>query len=634
MSTEIKSILHKAALQWAAQGFYVFPCVKGRKEPAVGDWENWATIDPAKIDAHWSTYPDNNLGIALGPSGSTVIDVDPPLGEASLAALTAHEGVLPDTFITRTPRGGRHLWFDGNGPTSVGTDKRGLGPKIDTRGVGGYVLVPPSIIAPGEYSNNKEGGSYANENSEDFAPLPAWVTTRVKAKHERHVAADVEDDLPANVERAITFLRGQPPIREGAGADGTTYIIACTLRDFRLTPETCVKLMLEHLDIQPRDDRLQAFFTRKVRNAFEYGQNEAGAFAVESPADAFKDFIATADIEPTSSDKPVENPFHFRDEAEQDTAKETEWLVPGMIPANSIGFMYGDSDSFKTFLALDLCLGLGAQIETFGHVSTEPIETAYIAGEGPREIERKRRPAWKQARMCDKPVPFYTVDTMPLANDNDTVTAFLDTAKQEGRKPKLVVIDTLFWFAGGLDMNNGKDVGIAMAQARKIRNALGCAVMFINHIGKKEELGMAGSRHQFGAADFVLMVKRHPNTYAVRVEVKKQKDGERRSEPWLFEGRKIGPSLAFFPTDASTYNSIVQEEHVTSKKNIAAALREMGAVGEDAAVTVYALAAQLAASHDTEAGIVEKALKKGAKGPPLNAYCDAAGFKWFIPAAS
>jgi len=137
-----------AALWWASKNFHVFPCVPFRKEPATTNGFKDASTDLDIIRAWW-TNPDYNIGCAPDRSGHFVLDVDGPQGEETLANLELEHGLLPVTLTIRTPRGGRHLWFRGKCASSVGTDKRGLGPKLDVRGWGGFVLLPPSrVIEP------------------------------------------------------------------------------------------------------------------------------------------------------------------------------------------------------------------------------------------------------------------------------------------------------------------------------------------------------------------------------------------------------------------------------------------------------------------------------------------------------
>jgi DNA polymerase-1 len=199
------------AAQWCAgRGWHVFPLRPGDKRPAFPDhkaedctgtdprcrgghqgWEPRATTDPGRIARAWARTP-YNIGIAAGPSGLLVIDLDVPKpgevpppqwalagitdGADVLAALCERHGQpLPfETFMARTRRGGLHLYFTAPpgarlGNTS-GRSPRGLGWLIDTRGHGGYV------VAPGSFADLPDGaGRYEVIYDRPPAPLPEWL---------------------------------------------------------------------------------------------------------------------------------------------------------------------------------------------------------------------------------------------------------------------------------------------------------------------------------------------------------------------------------------------------------------------------------------------------------------------------
>ena len=134
----------------------VFPCEAGGKRPLTrnGHWD--ATTDERRVRAWWGKRPSANVGVPTGEkSGLLVLDVDPAGGgEASLASLERSRGSAPPTARARTGGGGLHLYFrypargpgTGRGPP-VRNSAGYLGPGLDVRGEGGYVVVPPSRTA-------------------------------------------------------------------------------------------------------------------------------------------------------------------------------------------------------------------------------------------------------------------------------------------------------------------------------------------------------------------------------------------------------------------------------------------------------------------------------------------------------
>lgn len=154
----------RAALVYASWGWYVHPLRPGDKRPLLTNWPQRATTDRAQIQHWWGRWPEANIGLACGPSGFLAIDLDVKDGVDGLAsweALKAELGIDDlATPVSETPSGGRHVLFSlgehapGEGASSAearraspGNTVGKLGPGIDTRGDGGYIVLPPSRLA-------------------------------------------------------------------------------------------------------------------------------------------------------------------------------------------------------------------------------------------------------------------------------------------------------------------------------------------------------------------------------------------------------------------------------------------------------------------------------------------------------
>ncbi|WP_435090173.1 bifunctional DNA primase/polymerase [Micromonospora aurantiaca (nom. illeg.)] len=183
-----------AALGHAARGWHVFPLRPGDKRPAFPDhaaddctgrdprcraghvgWEARATTDPDRIRRAWSARP-YGIGLACGPSRLVVVDLDTPKtggaggrdGLTVLAELAAaHAATIDPTYTVTTGRGGTHLYYrhPDTGPALRNTAGT-LGPMVDTRAHGGYVVAPGSTVA---------GRPYTVDLDTDPAPLPGWL---------------------------------------------------------------------------------------------------------------------------------------------------------------------------------------------------------------------------------------------------------------------------------------------------------------------------------------------------------------------------------------------------------------------------------------------------------------------------
>jgi hypothetical protein len=205
MTHDCKSALLAAALDAAERGWPVLPLRPGGKRPALhGEdactrtgpcssghvkWEQRATTDPDRIGAAWSAGPFN-VGIATGPAGLLVVDLDKPKGNSNadtpcgvttFTALCERTGhTVPTTRIIRTAGGGRHLYFTAPAGTRLTNTAGTLAPLVDTRAHGGYVVAPGSTTP---------AGTYDVVDDRPPAPLPEWLYARLTARTARRVMA-------------------------------------------------------------------------------------------------------------------------------------------------------------------------------------------------------------------------------------------------------------------------------------------------------------------------------------------------------------------------------------------------------------------------------------------------------------
>lgn len=632
MAGQEQSELHAAARAWAEAGFAVFPCASGQKIPAVPGGLNAATTDLDQIDRWWSEHPDYNIGVSPSANDQPlfVLDVDPPLGADTLKALEQQHGKLPSTLTIRTPRGGLHYWFAGSCPSTVGK----LGPKLDTRGDGGYVLVPPSVVNGVEYS-------YVGE-TDDIATGPSWIAEAITEAHEAHVAPEgVPLDLDANIDRARLLLReyvsrGDVAI-EGQGGDNRTYQVACEILNLGLSPERAWAVIRDEWNphcVPPWDKDELAI---KVRNAAEYSQNDIGAWANPNDQEVFAHVAALAPADQTAAIR--QSKFYPRDETEQDQRPEPTWLLPNLLPDESTVMMFGPSGNYKSFLALDLALMLSAGIAGWGTRARDPVPVVYVAAEGSRGVERLRRPAWRKARGIDSALPFYTVDTMPLIARPNEVLELIEAIKARAITPKLVVLDTFARAMAGLNENDAKDAGDFIEAIEAIKRVLHCTVLVLHHTGKEEGRGARGSSALFAGFDSMIEVKAHTDKKIVTVAVRKHKDADIPAQPWTFQGDASHGALVFNEIDTAQYNAIQTENDPFSPTRIGAALVELCAV-PGAGVTTQVLATHICPplQDDTAEGRARaiegfaRRLGQLAKGK-LAGYCEGYGrdLRWFIP---
>jgi hypothetical protein len=132
-----------AAYGYASMGAPVFPLSPRDKVPFKGTRGCLeATTDHRQIDEWVRQYPGANIGIATG-SWCCVLDVDGPEGLATLAEWEDLNRWLPEGPASMTGSGGAHYLF--NATCRIKNSTKRLGPGLDTRGAGGYIVAPPSV---------------------------------------------------------------------------------------------------------------------------------------------------------------------------------------------------------------------------------------------------------------------------------------------------------------------------------------------------------------------------------------------------------------------------------------------------------------------------------------------------------
>lgn len=199
------------ALALAHRGLYVFPIKPRSKEPACERGCLAATTDADAIRQWWQDKPNYNIGIACGPSRIFVLDIDDG-GESTLRTLEQQHGALPQTIEVITPNNGRHLYF--RMPDQPVRNSAGkLGPHVDVRGLGGYVLVPRSIVNNREYSWSVDCGN-------TIAEAPRWLLDRING-HSKHKPITPPSEWRSLVSAGVD---------EGARNDAATRLCGYFLR--------------------------------------------------------------------------------------------------------------------------------------------------------------------------------------------------------------------------------------------------------------------------------------------------------------------------------------------------------------------------------------------------------------------
>ena len=151
-------------------------------------WEIRACADPDRVERFWPS-PRHNIGIACGPSRLVVIDLDTHGGLPGgwrLPGIADGRDVLaqlcewarqpwPVTHWAATPSGGWHLYFTAPEGSEIRNSAGLIGPQVDVRAAGGYVVGAGSVV---------DGKPYEVLDDMPPAPLPGWIARALTPRPE------------------------------------------------------------------------------------------------------------------------------------------------------------------------------------------------------------------------------------------------------------------------------------------------------------------------------------------------------------------------------------------------------------------------------------------------------------------
>jgi hypothetical protein len=519
-----------AAKSLASRGFKVFPLVPGGKTPAIKEWPDKATTDPAQIERWWGPDSlgwdrDYNIGVLTG-NGLVVLDIDCKNGVDGFQSLTKLEFLyddLPPTFTVSTPRSGSHRYFNFPRDQIPRNSHGELAPGLDTKGDRGFAVGPGSTI---------NGVEYRVTNDAPLAQCPVFLRDFCIRKSDRtglggpmavRDSFRIELDTPDAISRATQYLQSAEPAIEGAGGDHHTVATARRTADFGVSEQTALDLMLAHWNERCSPPWSPDDLKTKVHNGFTYRDDPVG---IASPQFEF---------EPVPIAQSQKLYFELYESIEPD--RNSIPLIESYLEQHAFSVTYGESNTGKTFVALDMAFHI-ATGRPWNGMSVEQGAVVYIAAEGGKGI-RKRIAALKKHHGVDKaPIAVVPCSINLLGRNSDATAliALIDQAALAMTQPvKLVVIDTLARAMSGGNENASEDMGNLVRAADKIRAGSGAHVMMIHHSGKDASKGSRGHSSLRAATDTEFEIADG------RLHVKKQRDEDyAESRPFVLKTVDLG----------------------------------------------------------------------------------------------
>ena len=261
----------KWVLDLVSAGFCLIPLMPNSKAPYDMDWPHTA-YDPML------TAEDlpGNYGVILRED-IVVVDVDPrnfKEGEDSLKHLLGVHGIenFGETYHIATGGGGLHIYLTKPADLPLKT-KHTLYPGIEIKTLGSQLVGPGSI-----HPDSRKPYIVAKGSPLTLYPAPASLLalyTRVETGGGG--GADVDfDDSPANRQRFIDWLSTARVAQQGDQGDLLTFDTALYGRDYALSMETTLELMLLYWNPRCQPPWSETDLAKKVYNAYAYAKKPVG----------------------------------------------------------------------------------------------------------------------------------------------------------------------------------------------------------------------------------------------------------------------------------------------------------------------------------------------------------------------
>ncbi|CAB5194909.1 AAA domain containing protein [uncultured Caudovirales phage] len=202
------------------------------------------------------------------------------------------------------------------------------------------------------------------------------------------------------------------------------------------------------------------------------------------------------------------------------------WLVKGLIPADTMGMVFGPSGSFKSFFTLALGMHVAHGVAFCGRRTKRGI-VLYCAAEGGAGIHR-RVTALNQQHGWAATDAFRVCITPLILSEQPYVDAISKAIEALPERPALVIIDTLSQ-SSNVDENDATEVaGLLRRINAEVRARFGTTVVWVHHTGHNVTERPRGSSVLTANTDFTLAcVRPDVQARACTIETMKQKDADR-----------------------------------------------------------------------------------------------------------
>jgi AAA domain len=218
--------------------------------------------------------------------------------------------------------------------------------------------------------------------------------------------------------------------------------------------------------------------------------------------------------------------YVMADSLSDDDDQFDDELIEGTLGRGAMGVLYGDSNSGKTFCAIDMGAAVAMGSDWLGRPTDRGL-VVYLATESPASVEMRLKAYQRHHQLR---VPGFVIVRSPInlydgQADTTAVIALVDELeRQHGTKVALIIGDTLARLVVGANENAGEDMGVVVRNIDTIRSATRAAFVAIHHTGKDAARGMRGWSGLRAATDTEIEVTSEEASGLRTAEITKQRD--------------------------------------------------------------------------------------------------------------
>lgn len=252
--------------------------------------------------------------------------------------------------------------------------------------------------------------------------------------------------------------------------------------------------------------------------------------------------------------QPPKPPLRFLSYDEMVNLPDPQWLIEGLIMEETSALLFGKSNSFKSFLAIDMACSVATGDLGNGWHGARIFDgwpVLYVATEGALGVAKQRIPGWMEAHNVPPSARgFVALYPQEIALDddkavNDLIRSCAIWTDHDGSENwanpahafKLIVLDIF----GATMMGPETSDETARAWVRninKIMREVNCAVLTVAHTGWADETRARMHTHFWGSFDTRLKAEGDKDALTTVLTVDRHKDADSAGQ-WGFQLEKV-----------------------------------------------------------------------------------------------